>query len=1185
MFLNKMTLANLVVLIAMGLVCFVTPTMAATFPDGAEVPDQTWKQGQPNISITFPTATAELDPPGALSATLEIGAVTFLPDATLTGILTGLTFTFDATTGVGKLEGDYAHNEITGLTLVTYTVDEAGGGDAVLPAFSVEIVEADELMFPAGVDIDDKELTVGTYFYEVLPAAQDGIGPLTYAITGVDTETPAGSGIFTGGELPAGLTFVPATRVLSGTPNAQDDRAVLTYTVTDSTPTTPVTKEISFTIEVAARVPGPSFAITKIDDAAYTKGHAITAMTLPAADTTNALGSVTYALAPLPKGLSFNATSRELSGTPNPDGDAVTTVTAMYTATDQSGNEASVPFEITVNRVVSVTAPANVEDHTLGEPFADITVTVPAANSGIGTGAKTVEVTGLPAGLTFADMAITGDPTATGTSTVRITATDSLEAEGFDEFTIEVVAAPVITFADVVAPQIYEVGKPITPMLLPEGSGGIPPLSYALDNLPAGITFDPTTRLLRGTPTTASTVADYDYVISDYAFGHIDAASRTADHPANSITLPITITVTEPVPVVNSDPDFGDATVDSIVATAGEAIPGRFLPEATDADGDDLTYSIVETLPDGLTFNPLNRALTGTPTTAMSETAYTYMVADGNGGTDTIGFFITVNAAPTPPPVANMPPAFAADARVDNIIATVGEAIQGLTLPAATDPEGDTLTYSISPALPTGLTFNATTRALTGTPTAMMAQTAYTYMVADGNGGTDTIGFFITVNAAPTPPPPVANMPPAFAAGASIDSIVATAGEAIPGRFLPAAIDPEGDTVRYWISPALPNGLVFNATTRALTGTPRAAMAQTAYTYNAADVGSLTTPAQLPFFITVNAAPNRAPVYADTTPIAITGIAGVAITPVTVAATDPDGDTLAYSWDVNEAALGLALNTSTGVISGTPLKAHTGSHPVTATDPGGLSATRGVNITIVAPPPPNVAPVVTIITMAPTAPQNDSFAIAYTATDANAGTGDTVTVSVTHTISPASATGYTVTHDAATQMVTITQAAGSPIAVVEVTITATDAAGLSDSESISVTFAAKGTPPVHVPVDVNGDGQVTVIDLAMVALFYGTRVPAGISLPADVNADGVVNILDLTAVAQGIDATSGGPNQLSLEEVKAAVSAAAEQAEDLEAVAAAPMHFSIRPEGPLSWKPRLSKRRRCACGCKAPRSQ
>ena len=99
------------------------------------------------------------------------------------------------------------------------------------------------------------------------------------------------------------------------------------------------------------------------------------------------------------------------------------------------------------------------------------------------------------------------------------------------------------------------------------------------------------------------------------------------------------------------------------------------------------------------------------------------------------------------------------------------------------------------------------------------------------------------------------------------------------------------------------------------------------------------------------------------------------------------------------------------------------------------------------------------------------------------------------------------------------------------------------------------------PLDVNRDGQVTVIDLAIVALFYGTRLPAGFSFPADVNADGVVNILDLTAVAQGIDTTSGGPNQVSLEDVKAAVAAAAEQAGELEGVAAAPIHFSVRREG------------------------
>ena len=107
--------------------------------------------------------------------------------------------------------------------------------------------------------------------------------------------------------------------------------------------------------------------------------------------------------------------------------------------------------------------------------------------------------------------------------------------------------------------------------------------------------------------------------------------------------------------------------------------------------------------------------------------------------------------------------------------------------------------------------------------------------------------------------------------------------------------------------------------------------------------------------------------------------------------------------------------------------------------------------------PTNVAPVVAITTTAPTTAQMGSFAIAYTATDAN---GDVPSVNVTHTVSPPSATGYTVTHNAATKMVTITQAADSPIAVIEVTITATDIGGLTHSGTIDVTFSESAPVPV-----------------------------------------------------------------------------------------------------------------------------
>ena len=127
------------------------------------------------------------------------------------------------------------------------------------------------------------------------------------------------------------------------------------------------------------------------------------------------------------------------------------------------------------------------------------------------------------------------------------------------------------------------------------------------------------------------------------------------------------------------------------------------------------------------------------------------------------------------------------------------------------------------------------------------------------------------------------------------------------------------------------------------------------------------------------------------------------------------------------------------------------------------------------------------------------------------------------------------------------------VSTTEVTYTATDATGASAALIFTIEVS------VASGLDVNGDGQVNVIDLVIVAMFYGTQVPAGASLPADVNEDKIVNILDLTAVAQGIDAGSDD-NGFSLAAVEAALAAAAEQAGDLEDVAAAPMRFSTRPD-------------------------
>ena len=138
-------------------------------------------------------------------------------------------------------------------------------------------------------------------------------------------------------------------------------------------------------------------------------------------------------------------------------------------------------------------------------------------------------------------------------------------------------------------------------------------------------------------------------------------ASNIVGEGALSDTQEFEIDVYQPGDTENTAPVFADgASIASIVATVDERVPGRFLPEATDADGDDLTYSIEDadgmatTTPGGLTFNPSNRALTGTPTAVMEETAYTYKVSDGTA-TDTIGFFISVKSAVAGPPATSTP--------------------------------------------------------------------------------------------------------------------------------------------------------------------------------------------------------------------------------------------------------------------------------------------------------------------------------------------------------------------------------------------------------------------------------------------------------------------------------------------------------------------------------------------------
>ncbi len=94
-------------------------------------------------------------------------------------------------------------------------------------------------------------------------------------------------------------------------------------------------------------------------------------------------------------------------------------------------------------------------------------------------------------------------------------------------------------------------------------------------------------------------------------------------------------------------------------------------------------------------------------------------------------------------PVTDLMPSFGASAVADQNW-TRGEAITPLSLPVATGGDG-TLTYSLSPAPPAGMTLDTSARSLSGAPEQAQEATRYTWTATDADGDAVTLEFTIAV--------------------------------------------------------------------------------------------------------------------------------------------------------------------------------------------------------------------------------------------------------------------------------------------------------------------------------------------------------------------------------------------------------------------------------------------------------
>jgi len=140
---------------------------------------------------------------------------------------------------------------------------------------------------------------------------------------------------------------------------------------------------------------------------------------------------------------------------------------------------------------------------------------------------------------------------------------------------------------------------------------------------------------------------------------------------------------------------------------------------------------------------------------------------------------------------------------------------------------GAVTSYSITPALSTGLTFNTSTGVISGTPTAISGITNYT-VTATNSGGSTTANLSITTIAA-TPP----------------SNLIYTANPATYTKdMLITANSPSHDggaVISYAVSPALPMGLSLNTTTGIITGKPTALAPSATYIVSATNSGGSTT--------------------------------------------------------------------------------------------------------------------------------------------------------------------------------------------------------------------------------------------------------------------------------------------------------------------------------------------------------
>lgn len=155
----------------------------------------------------------------------------------------------------------------------------------------------------------------------------------------------------------------------------------------------------------------------------------------------------------------------------------------------------------------------------------------------------------------------------------------------------------------------------------------------------------------------------------------------------------------------------------SIKAVRGTSIQA----DSPSISGSVAAYKVSPAFPTGLSIDQVSGIISGTPSSLSPQTTYT-ITASNSGGSTTAAVQITVvDKAPTTLAYSS-----------SKISATVGTAI---TADTPTTDQAIT-SYSVAPALPTGLSLDSNSGVISGTPTSPSAATTYTVTAANSGGST-----------------------------------------------------------------------------------------------------------------------------------------------------------------------------------------------------------------------------------------------------------------------------------------------------------------------------------------------------------------------------------------------------------------------------------------------------------------